>query len=238
MLAVVDCGGTVETTGDGGGSGSANVGVGGANSGVGGLGNASGIGGTGALGGAGALGGGDNGGTMGGVGVGGAGGSFSACTLTSECLVRPQSCCGACGAAVRGDAIAMRLDAQYAYMQAYCADAGCPACWRPQDPTLLATCASSTCTLVDLSTLPLTSCTANSDCRLRTKSCCECGGAIDTDSLIAIRVGAEADYMGLACDVQHACDNCLPPLPWGARAECVEGRCAVVAYPATTPPPP
>lgn len=242
-FALADCGGTVEVrhedaagaTGSGGGV------VGGSNSGSGATSGTPGAGGAGALGGIGSGGSWASGGTgaSGGAGAGGGGagvgGAWGACTMTSECVVRPQSCCGACGAAIRGDAIAIRVDEQTAYAQTYCSDASCPECFTPQDPTLLATCLAGRCSVADLLALPLTECRSNQDCKLRTTSCCECGGVIDTDSIIAIRIDAEADYVRLVCDPVQFCPSCVTPLPWGANPECVGGRCTVVAYPATTP---
>jgi hypothetical protein len=81
--------------------------------------------------------------------------------------------------------------------------------------------------------LPLTACTSNQDCRLRSKSCCECGGATDGDSIIALRIDAEADYARLVCDPDQACDDCVSPLPAAARAECFNGHCTVNGYPGT-----
>ena len=45
----------------------------------------------------------------GGSATGGSGGGpdFFACQVSSECLLRPASCCGSCGAATRSDVIAL-----------------------------------------------------------------------------------------------------------------------------------
>jgi hypothetical protein len=103
------------------------------------------------------------------------------------------------------------------------------------DPTLVATCSDSSCALVDLLALPLTECQSNADCRIRTQDCCECGGSLDFNSLIAIRTDSELAYVRLVCDPGQGCDACLPTYPEQASAECHANRCVVTGTPATTP---
>jgi hypothetical protein len=140
-------------------------------------------------------------GGSGGVPMGGSGGTSGAagaawdsCELTSKCVVRPESCCGNCGAATRDDIIALNQDYVTAYTTNNCANADCPGCYIPSDPTLLATCSSGLCTVVDLLSHPSTQCTDEGDCRIRTKDCCECGGGTDEEHLIAINVSKESEF--------------------------------------------
>jgi hypothetical protein len=95
-----------------------------------------------------------------------------------------------------------------------------------QDPYLVATCRASRCEVVDLLQQAVTSCTANTDCRLRTNVCCECGGPTDVEHLIAINSGGEQGFTALVCDPMQACGRCAaiyPDLP----VSCTGGRCKI-----------
>jgi hypothetical protein len=153
------------------------------------------------------------------------------CTLTSECVVRPASCCGECGGATRTDVTAINRKYARAYQENLCALFTCPDCHMASDPTLIARCQSGTCRVADLNELSLTTCSADADCRVRVTSCCECGGSVALDDLIAIRRDAEAEYREIACDPATACDECLPPYPQHAAAVCSDGRCVVSGLP-------
>jgi hypothetical protein len=228
VLIALNCGGNTEDTRDAGSGGSAGSSASGGSSGVTGSGGTTG-GSSGSAGSGAATG-----------GVGGTGGSagtnqWGACSLTSECVVRPASCCGSCGAATRRDAIAIHRANADGYTLAMCQDTGCPACDAPQDPTLIGHCENGACQVVDLLAQPLTECSADVDCRVRTASCCECGGNTALEALIAIRADSEAEYRQLACDPGTDCGKCAVIYPEGAVAVCMDGRCTVTGAPGTTP---
>jgi hypothetical protein len=148
------------------------------------------------------------------------------CTRNSECVIRPASCCGACGAATREDAIALNASKLGAYGQATCGDVfGCPACYMPQDATLIATCDAGRCKVVDLMAHGSTTCTSSSECRIRTNVCCECGGPANIEHVIAVNVSAEPDFAKLVCDANQACPECAPIYPSDVVALCSGGRC-------------
>jgi len=170
-----------------------------------------------------------SGGDAGGTDTGG--GSFDLCEVSSECVVVPVSCCGSCGAATRGDAIAINSDQAGAHRMSVCGPMGdCPACYMPQDPTLVATCNAGRCEIVDLRDDDIAACAEASDCRIRTKDCCECGGDTSMEGLIAIPRESENAYMELVCDegMFTGCPECAPIYPPEASATCVDGFCAVV----------
>jgi hypothetical protein len=150
--------------------------------------------------------------------------------VNSDCLVVPASCCGACGAATRTDSIAVNRSRASDYRTSACGDdIGCPACFMPQDPTLVPTCAAGRCEVVDLHLHPSAACADATDCRLRTQTCCECGGDTGPEGLISIRVDGEADYTALVCDPTMGCPECLPMYPTDAVASCSdEGFCEVL----------
>lgn len=155
-------------------------------------------------------------------------GELRACTEDDECTVVPESCCGSCGAATRGDAIGVHRDRASAYSGMACSGSvGCPACYMQQDPTLIATCREGQCTVVDLQQHEVTECTGASECRLRTRDCCECGGDSSRGGLIAVRTDAEATYTSLVCAEGAPCPECAPSYPQEAEAICSSGRCEV-----------
>jgi hypothetical protein len=93
---------------------------------------------------------------------------------------------------------------------------------------LIATCDGEHCQAIDLKQDPITECVEDTDCRVRTADCCECGGNMDLYSLIAIAVSAEADYAALVCEPDAACPECAPEYPEEASAYCDEtGHCDV-----------
>lgn len=155
-----------------------------------------------------------------------AGPDYVHCVRNDDCVIRPASCCGACGAATRGDVIAVEKTRAALYASDHCAGVGCPACYAEPDPTLLATCVDHKCAVVDLLAHDSTSCSADGDCRIRTTSCCECNGATDRAHLVA--VSSEVDFSPLVCDGQ-ACPECAPLYPVNVSASCNEsGHCVVV----------
>ncbi len=161
------------------------------------------------------------------------GGGISDCTAPSDCVVVPVSCCGSCGAATRGDAVAIHVDRRSDHQTIACGGgmAACPACYSPQDPSLIATCNAGTCEVVDLLVDPISECVDGMDCRLRTQSCCECGGDTTMEGLIAIPRTSEEAYMTLVCDdgPMAGCPECAPLYPMEASAVCdATGHCAVV----------
>ncbi len=163
-----------------------------------------------------------------GGGGGDAGPSYDACQLPSECVVRPASCCGQCGAATREDIVTLNKDQAAAYQSATCGDSwGCPACYMVQDSRLVATCASAKCKLVDLATHSSTTCASDGDCRVRTNACCECGGPVDQAHLVAINASKESDFSATVCDPGMGCPECAPTYPAEATAVCNAGHCEV-----------
>ncbi len=153
----------------------------------------------------------------GGAGAGGST-SYDDCTTSAECLVRPASCCGACTAATRGDAIGINKDRASAWVQDKCANTPCPACYMERDPTLVAACTSQHCRVVDVLADSATACTTDTDCRIRTTSCCECGGELDRAHLVAI--SDEARFSSLVCEGVGACPECAPVYPKDLVARC------------------
>jgi hypothetical protein len=106
------------------------------------------------------------------------------------------------------------------------ADVGCPACYTPKDPYLIATCDTGQCKVLDLKTHPSTVCSSANDCRIRTNVCCECGGPTDAEHLIAM--SSEPAFTPLVCDPNQGCDDCAPGYP-SLSVSCQQGHCSVDA---------
>jgi hypothetical protein len=206
-LSVLDCGGRF---------GSATGGAAGTNPGTGGTS----TGGSGTGGGAQA--GAPSGGTGGGVTV-----NYRACLVNSECVLRSASCCGSCGAPTRADVIAINQATLAAYTTSVCdPNQTCPDCAAMTDPTLVATCQQGQCEVVDLTTSPMTACTTDTACVIRTNACCECGGPMDQGSIIALNHDAGASYAALVCDPNVGCLDCLPDYSTvPALPVCQSGHC-------------
>lgn len=107
-------------------------------------------------------------------------------------------------------------------------EVGCPACFLPQDPTLIAACVQGECEVVDLLTETVTECSSPDECRLRTHDCCECGGDQSEEGLVAINSSRADELTALVCDMPTACDLCQPLPPADAVADCDTGRCRVI----------
>lgn len=149
------------------------------------------------------------------------------CDVPSQCLLRPESCCGSCGAATPDDMIAIPLADQAAYVDMVCGGGtiGCPECAARQDPYLLATCRDRRCTAIDLHVDPLTECASASDCTLAPLQCCACG-LLGMDQVVAFNP-AHGSIGALVCDPDADCPPCVPDFG-SITATCEAGRCVVV----------
>lgn len=149
------------------------------------------------------------------------------CTRNDECALAITDCCGPCGVPTLADfhpILASRAADHAAFV---CPDPGgahCADCAVLPHGHLGAVCEAGRCTGYDVRQLPLSACTTDADCRVRTRDCCECGGATDRGSLIAVRVGAD-EYAALVCD-ETSCPECLPTYPSNVEAYCApDGHC-------------
>ena len=157
---------------------------------------------------------------------------YDACNVNSDCVIRSASCCGSCGAAVRCDIVAVNKDFNTQYSASICGDdTDCASCYQPQDPTLVASCVKEHCVVIDLHEHPSAACSSTQDCRLRSHDCCNCGGNITEEGLIAIAVDpdAEAAFGKLVCDPVVSCPECEPQYPAEATVSCnPAGYCEVL----------
>ncbi|MEM9072011.1 MAG: hypothetical protein AAGE52_26130 [Myxococcota bacterium] len=156
------------------------------------------------------------------------------CTTNSDCELAAAGCCLPCGEVGLSDVRGINESQRDEYFSDVCPEgAACPPCAPPPFPWLQATCNAGRCEAVDVRELPITECTRDEECRLRVTQCCECGGDVRPEALIAIagtREGFEG-YEALVCDLGMSCGGCLTPPPDSHEAYCNSGVCDVRAVP-------
>lgn len=153
---------------------------------------------------------------------------WASCAQPGDCTLEFNTCCGVCEVPTLDDYDAINADMRHLHRQEVCPEeTPCPGCASQPAPWLVATCnESNTCQGVDIRQMDLTSCTTDDDCRLRTRSCCECGG--DTSEFGLVAVSDHGAYTDLVCGQEFACPECVPQYPEEATAVCADdGHCEV-----------
>ncbi|MGE3673911.1 MAG: hypothetical protein AB7K71_29840 [Polyangiaceae bacterium] len=182
------------------------------------------------------------GGTSGGTATGGTAGAGNAgsggtglvpedlaCGVPSDCVLVTNGCCDSCGPPSAADRLAVNKNRVDQVAKAVCPEPEpCPKCASFPNPALVATCEAGRCKLVDLSLEPLAKCAVDSDCRLRSNTCCECGAPTDPGHLTA--VNAQGGIEDIVCDPGSGCDLCQPEYPPDAVAVCFDGHCSASYY--------
>ena len=149
--------------------------------------------------------------------------SWFACEAAEDCLVTHASCCGVCGAYAPDDVIALNRDEAQSYREEQCGPSfGCPECDAATVPSIAIGCVAGRCQLRPLDP-DLTACTADDDCTIRTRQCCECGAPAE---YVALSIEARSRYEALVCAPQQACGDCEGSYG-DVAAECNDGRCRV-----------
>ncbi len=160
--------------------------------------------------------------------------TYDSCDVPSDCVLTANTCCGVCGAPTRSDVAAVNADMTMDYYldvacpAARTAPPPCPDCAGMPNPNLIVTCIDSRCRVVDLaSDPPYAECTADSDCIVRARDCCECGADLSPFNLVAIAASELSSFEGLVCDPMSACPECAPVYPTDIGAACNDGFCAL-----------
>jgi hypothetical protein len=147
---------------------------------------------------------------------------FTRCESPPECVLVNRECC--CAPATRDSLLAVNgrhgLD--------LCALTLCAECVPAEDPDEAlfgATCADGHCRVFDARELPITACTAASDCTLRRGvECCEsCASGVNN----VVSLNLANGFSELVCgDGPVGCDDCeVPPIPPYLVPFCQDGRC-------------
>jgi hypothetical protein len=142
-----------------------------------------------------------------------------------QCTLVWDGCCAPCGGTDTSHYHAVRSENAAAFLAEECPHPpACAACNEPPPP-VVATCTPNGCDVLQLAPDPAIACEIDTDCRVRTKDCCECGGNTATSNLIAI--SNEQRYSDLVCPAAASCDDCLPTYENAPRARCANGRCTL-----------
>jgi hypothetical protein len=149
---------------------------------------------------------------------------WAVCTDQGQCSVNPVGCCAVCGAPTLADVEGVRMGREDQHYAEVCpVPEPCPRCPSFDVPELVPTCAAGQCKVVDLRMEAITACTTDAECRIRTTSCCECGG---DPRYVAVSTTTESDaYAALVCPTGTACPECVPVYPDTVVARCVAGHC-------------
>jgi hypothetical protein len=148
--------------------------------------------------------------------------SLQTCSRPGTCELGATGCCGInCQPATQ--LIGIRRGEGQNVIAATCDQTGpvpCPACATQLDPNVQAFCESGKCTVVDLRTDDLSSCSNADDCVLRYATCCQSCEGGGVDQIVSIRKGREDDLEAQVCAGTERCDRCLPVFPPNVRATC------------------
>ena len=153
--------------------------------------------------------------------------TWRSCARTSECELVHTGCCDGCGVPTVSsfDGVNRTRESEH-FMDVCPMPTPCPACVSAPNANIVTTCASAQCSVLDVSTLPLSACHADADCMLRYASCCACSGT--PEQVIAIRMDAESGIEGLLCDAGGCAADCIPMMPPGiALCDATTGHCRV-----------
>ncbi|MBI2391668.1 MAG: hypothetical protein HYV09_18915 [Deltaproteobacteria bacterium] len=141
-------------------------------------------------------------------------GDLAACTGPGQCVLSMNGCCGPCGFPSLADFTAVNEKNVAAFRKMTCPNpelVDCPGCPTSIDKSLMSFCQAGKCAPIDLRTHPLSACTTDADCVLRTSECCECGG--DAANPITINQASRAGYEKEVCKPGTGCPECMPSYP-------------------------
>ena len=145
------------------------------------------------------------------------------CTITSECILTANSCCGVCGVPSAEDMDAVNISMTAEHRLEVCpVEMPCPACPTAPNPNLVPICEDQKCKVLDVAASDYASCEVSEDCTIRAAECCECG----FNGVVALNVSRVQDYEAAVCDPTQECLACEPDYSQ-FEGDCVEGRCVV-----------
>jgi hypothetical protein len=148
----------------------------------------------------------------------------TACEEPGECTLVDSRCCGC------DPTISDLVPVSNFYNEEFpglltCPEIVCAECPNTgYSPWFAATCDQGHCRGFDAREDRITECTENDECTLRGGlDCCGCGSD-------AVAVRRDANLEALFCTGGGCVADCVPTLPAGIQAMCVEGRCSVVSF--------
>jgi hypothetical protein len=146
------------------------------------------------------------------------------CTQHADCGASQRACCAPCGMPGAEAYIGIRLDSSPPWGQ--CGPIGCPDCLGFRDPAIYGMCLDGQCTVGDLGAAA--ACTTDTECRVRTKDCCECNSDTTPPALMAVGPGFGAAPPWCP---NVGCPRCAPtPVPSNVTAVCdgMSDHCSLV----------
>jgi hypothetical protein len=149
------------------------------------------------------------------------------CARHSDCSLLPRACCTGCGVPTADSYLALGRDALSPVQAMTCLgdpSADCLDCDSGTNPSLYAACIDAQCSVVDVSASA--SCLIDSDCRLVSKDCCDCGGDFSERGVMSVNYSYERPQR---CD-GVGCDGCIPNDPSNTFAVCLpdRGACGLI----------
>jgi hypothetical protein len=146
-----------------------------------------------------------------------------ACATHSDCRLQFRTCCGECSLPGRDSMLATSTTSASLVEAGMCIgdpNAGCPDCVTDHNPTLYSVCLDGECRMADVTAQA--DCETNDDCKLLSKSCCQCPEDVRTD---LIAVSQDTRYLpfcaALSCE---ACEH-EPDQQVGTTCNAELGKC-------------
>lgn len=143
------------------------------------------------------------------------------CTRHSDCSLLQRTCCATCGTPPADVYLALGRGAISPVEAQSClgdASAGCPECEAGSNPSVYAACIDAQCSVIDVS--EYASCLIDTDCRLVSKDCCDCGGDFSEWGIMSVNYSYVRPER---CD-GVGCDGCVPQDPSNIHARCDSER--------------
>jgi hypothetical protein len=143
------------------------------------------------------------------------------CARHSDCSLLPRTCCPGCGLPTADSYLALARGSLSPVEAMTCLGdpiAGCPECESGANPSVYAACIDARCSVVDVTAFA--SCLIDTDCRLVSKDCCDCGGDFSEWGIMSVNY---AYVRPQRCD-GVGCDECVPTHPLNTFAICEADR--------------
>jgi hypothetical protein len=150
------------------------------------------------------------------------------CIGHSDCSLVQRTCCPTCGSPPADAYMAVGREGLSPVEAMSClgdSSAGCPECESGTNPSVYAACIDAQCSVVDVSEFG--SCLIDTDCRLVSKDCCDCGGDFSDWGVMSVNYSYDRPER---CN-GVGCDGCVPDDPLNIYAVCKteHGVCGLIA---------
>lgn len=149
------------------------------------------------------------------------------CNSHADCKLTPRDCCPGCGELRADRLLGMHVSSTTLGEAGLCRDPSdvCVDCDFSLSPTHYPACIEGICSVVDVSEFGR--CLIDTDCRLVSKDCCDCGGDFSEWGVMSVNYSYDRPER---CD-GVGCDGCVPDDPSNIYAMCEteRGVCGLIA---------